>query len=144
MNPKSLLDQIQTLSAERPFTAAVVQGATGVSVAPVTSESNPYFTVYRSEKGAGNGAWSSVEVRSPTSLSAGKGGMVLLHIASPCVKASDVGDRFGAAEPGEPTSPDMPPGSPEYTVYHQPWGALRLGFSPSSECLDTVVLDANG
>ena len=140
MDAAALLDQIAALSP--PFTADGVATATGAKLARDAQKSNPYFEV---SSGAAAG-FSSVEVRAPTAKSAGKGGIVVLDLAAPCVTRDAIGDRFGAAEPSVPTPPDprMPSDSPEYDTYKQPWGALKLGFTPSSGCLASVVLDANG
>lgn len=144
MDAAALFATISSLSALRPFTAAAVSRITGAKLKD-TPQSNPYFTVQRAEKGAA-GAFDSVEVREPTAQSAGKGGMILLTIADPCVQRAEVGDRFGAMEPTDPgpPSPHMPPDSPVYDTYPQRWGKLKLGYRPSTGCLVSVVMDGIG
>lgn len=143
MDAATLFATIATISGARPFTAAAVAKATGAKLSN-TPQSNDYFKIQRADKGAA-GAFSSVEVREPTAKSAGKGGMVLLEVADPCVKRAEVGDRFGPMvdAPPSPPNPNMPPDSPEYDSYKQGWGTLRLGYRPSTGCLSSVVLDGN-
>lgn len=141
MDAATLFATIATLSASRPFTAAAVSRATGAKLSD-TPQSNPYFKVLRGTKGAA-GPFDLVEVREPTAQSTGQAGMVLLELSEPCVKRADVGDRFGQAAPSTPAPPNphMPPDSPEYEVYPQSWGAIKLGFKPSTGCLVSVVID---
>lgn len=119
MDAATLFATIATLSASRPFSAAAVSRATGAKLSD-TPQSNPYFKVLRGTKGAA-GPFDLVEVREPTAQSTGQ--------AAPSVPA--------------PPSPHMPPDSPEYEVYPQSWGAIKLGFKPSTGCLVSVVIDGN-
>lgn len=142
MDASTVLQLLSQIAQTRPFDPAVVGAAAGLTLVEATSESNPYFTIHRST--GGGPTFSSIEVRAPTSQSPGKGGLVIASVREPCVKLEDVGDRFGAPEPGPPSipRPGMPKDSPRYTTYPQPWGQVRLGFSPSTGCLVSAVLDA--
>lgn len=142
MDAATLLATIATLTGTRPFSGSAVARVVNVKLSD-TPQSNTWFKVLRSQPGAGG--FDKVEVREPTSQSPGKGGMVLLELSSPCVTRVDVGDRFGAPEPAPPSPPNphAPPDSPEYDIHRQSWGALKLGYKPSSGCLVSVVLDAD-
>jgi hypothetical protein len=136
---KDLLDRVDEIARNRPFNAKSVEKLTGAALAKVETESNDYFTVFRTD--ARTPLFSVIEVRAPTDKSEGSGGLVLLDVADGCVKKEEVGDRFGSAEIAPP-SPHMPAGSPTYLVFRQGWGVLRLGFNPETNCLSRVVLDA--
>lgn len=144
MDKAGLLDTLGALIGATPFTEATVSRLTGATLAD-TAQSNPYFRVLRSAPGA-SGGFASVELREPTAQSPGKGGLLILELARPCLTRADVGSRLGAPEdrPPEPPNPEMPPDSPEYDTVPQPWGELRLGYRPSTGCLVSVVLDAVG
>jgi hypothetical protein len=140
-SPAALLDRLVDLAAQRPFTASKLSELTGHTLKPA-SGSNKYFTIHRSTTDPKQSI-AAVEVREPTELSAGKGGMLLLDLAGPCIKRDDIGDRFGKpASLVEPPRLGSPPDTPEYVSYAQPWGTVRLGFSRTSECLVKAVFDA--
>jgi hypothetical protein len=141
---KDILDRVAQIAERRPFDPEEVGKLTGHTLKKVDAGSNEYFTVYRSGAGASAPMFASVEVRAPTAKSAGKGGMVLLDVASECVKKEDVGDRFGkpASTVVQPPRHGMPADSPAYLTYRQDWGAVKLGFSRKTDCLVKAVIDA--
>ena len=132
-------DLVQRIAAARPFDAQAVAQLTGLTVGPGQG-SNAWFTVFTSAPGAtSTGAFTSVEVRQPTSQSAGKSGVVLLGIGG-CIPKTDVGGRFGTSTGSILPTPAQPPGSPTWDRYPQPWGEVRLGFSADG-CLVQIALD---
>ena len=137
----AVLDVLAKLGDKRPFTAEAVGKAFAVELNPDFETSTPYFTVYQ---GGPEGLLTRIEVREPRQADPVKQGMVLVDLGG-CATRADVGDRFGAAEPGPPPPlrPGMPADSPAYATYPQAWGAVKLGWSRSNACLLRVILDAN-
>lgn len=139
-----VLDQLRALVDDRPFTAQRVGELTGHALEKVDAQSNEYFTIYRSASDPAREI-ASVEVREPTARSAGKTGMILLDVATSCVKRAELGDRFGAELDKGPSvlRPEQPRDTPAYATYRQPWGQLRLGFARDTGCLVKIVIDGN-
>lgn len=140
LDAATLLDRVEKIITQLPFEPALVGVMLGIDL-DKASNSTQYFDVYR---GIGTGVLRAVEVRSPTAATPTKGGMVLLELGDDCIDESAVGQRFGTKQPG-PRSiprPTAPGGQPRYDIYSQSWGAIRLGYTPDSGCLVSIVLDA--
>lgn len=138
----TVFDLIPRLVNKLPFQHQDVATLIGVTLTRDDKTSTNAYDIYRST--AGKGAIASVEVRQPTNAPAGKNGIVILELAAePCFKSKDAIARFGdPSDLGVPT-PHQPADSPEYYIFKQKWGVLRLGFARSgNECMTTVVLDA--
>lgn len=139
MSFTQFLQQIATLSS--PFEATTVAASLGLDLEADEAASNEYFSIHRAP-GPLPGVV-SVEVRQPTSASAGKGGMVLVTLEG--ADPAELSGRFGPKQAGPPTipSPRAPADSPRYDIHTTAWGVARLGYRPSDGLLVSVVLDAN-
>src|SRR5512134_888099 len=62
---KDILDRVDELARQRPFSASSVSKLTGVSLDKVAGESRDYCSVARSGGASGSAMFSVVEVRAP-------------------------------------------------------------------------------
>ncbi|MFN7916985.1 MAG: hypothetical protein U0Q55_16700 [Vicinamibacterales bacterium] len=143
-NEDRLLDLVQTL-AQRPLRTEAVTEVTGAPLQRVLSESNTYFSVYRSGRSS-DGLLDRIELRVPSAEAEAKHGLLVLEVsAATCLDKNRVLERFGTEREINVPNPDQPPDSPLYLVYRDSGVELRFGFAQRGpQCLMSVVIDATG
>lgn len=136
MTSDQILAALAKLGADRPFTLVAVEGALDVELARADT-SNTYFTVYQGSESGLTG----VELRAPTDPSSGKGGLLIVDIADPCIQRAAVVEQFGPATPGPPPPPGRGGTARPFEKHTTPWGEVRTRYSDAG-CLDQITLDA--
>jgi hypothetical protein len=138
-DPLALVDR---LVDSRPFSRRRIEGATGVALVPNRAASNPFYSLWVSERGAGFLA--RVELREPGPGATRRGGLLVLDLdpERAGVVHTRIPERYGEDYAYEPPGAHGPPGAPAYYLYRREWGELRFGFRLSDGALVTVVLDA--
>lgn len=145
MDETALFNTVGQLAKDRPFNPLTVGVTFGLELIKMPS-SNRYFGIYASQ--TGNDVVAKVEVRTPVDVAPDKGGMILLTLKDSCIKRERIGQQFGQRRL-EPPKPPRPPRSsnaaplPKYDKYDQEWGVIKLGYSPNTDCLVSIILDAN-
>ena len=131
---------IDALVAARGGDIAAISRPLNAVVTPGDPASNAYYQFWTlTPRAAG---LTKSEARLPL---AGGPRMIIVNVdtAVRCVARTDAWARYGRPTSLTPASPHAPAGSPNYDVYHRPWGDLRLGINPAG-CVTAVVIDAAG
>jgi hypothetical protein len=138
-DPLALVDR---LVDSRPLTRRAVEKATGVALVPNTAASNPFYSLWISERGAGFLA--RVELREPGPGATRRGGLLILDLdpAAAPVAHARIPERYGEDFAFDPPSAHGPPDAPAWYRYRRDWGELRFGFRRSDGAIVTVVIDA--
>lgn len=137
-----LLDLVDRLVDARPLEKAKVERLTGVRLVPNRAASNPYYSLWISERGAGS--LEKVELREPGEGATRRGGLVVLDLdaARAGLVHHRVPERYGKEFVYEPPRAHGPTDAPAWYLYRRPWGELRFGFRLSDGAVVTVVIDA--
>lgn len=141
-DPADPLALVDRLVDARPWTRRAVEQATAVALVPNAAASNPFYSLWISEHGAGFLA--RVELREPGPGATRRGGLLILELDPEAagVARTRIVERYGEDFALEPPSAHGPPDAPTYYRYRREWGELRFGFRRSDGAVVTVVLDA--
>lgn len=136
------LELVDRLVDARPLERAEVERLTGLRLVPDRAASNPFYSLWVSERGAG--FLEKVELREPGDGATRRGGLVILDLdaARAGLVHHRVTERYGKDFAYEPPQAHGPPNPPAYYRYRRPWGELRFGFRLSDGAVVTVVIDA--
>jgi hypothetical protein len=141
---ENLFDIVEGLSEQRPFNKDSIENYTGQSLENIKSESNEFFSFYKSYKSNYQNNNFSIELRVPTSKSSCIDGILILDLSiGTCITQEDVVNKYGIGEPWPP-DPNMPDEiALFYLSYNYNWGQISYGFTViDQECLSSIVLDA--
>jgi hypothetical protein len=119
---------------------ARVEELTGVELAAVEDDGNPYFATHRGRDE--DGPISEVELRVASSAEARRGQILILTVGDDVlVTKQEIETAYGEGPDFTVPSPHAPPGAPAYDNYRFPWGRLSFGFTRGEGRLTTVVFD---
>jgi hypothetical protein len=136
-----VLALVETLLAERPFTARNVEALAGVRLRQDTGNANPYIALFLSAEP--RPPLRRLELRLPRPGATRRDGLLILDLdAGVHLRQADVTARFGAGFVLEFPTAHQPADAPLYHTYRHPWGDLRFGFGRTTGLLQTVVIDA--
>jgi hypothetical protein len=134
----TLFQVIEALIRRRPFTRHAVRRITGTTLWGLDSDN--YLKTFVSDQDA-KATIQAVELRIPTSASSKKDGLVILTVNTRArITPEAVMKHFGSQPEFHVQHPEVPYGC-TYR-YRQPWGDLSFQFTPRTEYLESVAIDA--